>query len=61
MSQTVCIYCERSSDVVPLLPMLYQGKEVWICPQHLPVLIHRPSQLADKLPGVEQNLRPAEH
>jgi hypothetical protein len=60
-TQAVCVYCERNSDLVPLLLMRYQGREVWICPQHLPVLIHRPSQLAEKLPGVEKNLGPVEH
>lgn len=59
--QAVCIYCERSSDLVPLLLLRYQEREMRICPQHLPVLIHRPAQLADKLPGVEKHLGPAEH
>jgi len=49
-----CIYCERSSDDVPLIPFEYRGKQYWICPQHLPVLIHKPAQLADKLPGLEK-------
>ncbi len=55
-----CLYCERSEDVVPLIQMRYQGKAVYICPQHLPILIHDPAQLADKLPGAK-NLAPAEH
>jgi hypothetical protein len=46
-----CVYCERSSDKVPLIPLHYQNAMVWICPQHLPVLIHKPEQLADKLPN----------
>jgi len=49
-----CLYCERSSDEVPLISLHYQGNAVWICPQHLPILIHKPAQLADKLPGVEK-------
>jgi hypothetical protein len=33
---------------------------LWICPQHLPLLIHNPQQLAGKLAGAE-NLKPADH
>jgi hypothetical protein len=52
--QTIsCIYCEKSDQVIPLLRMQYQGQQYWICPQHLPLLIHKPAQLADKLPGLE--------
>jgi hypothetical protein len=42
---------------VPLINFSYQGKELWICPQHLPILIHEPQKLAGKLPGAE-NLSP---
>lgn len=58
-NQPYCLYCERSEDEVPLLQMRYRGGELWICPQHLPILIHKPSQLAGKLPGAE-NLTPPE-
>lgn len=59
MTTPSCLYCERDSDQVPLLTIQYQGKELWICPQHLPILIHKPAKLASKLPGVE-NLDPPE-
>jgi hypothetical protein len=52
--QHQCIVCEKSSQEVPLLSFEYQGKPYWICPQHLPILIHEPSQLAGKLPGAEK-------
>ncbi len=48
-----CVYCERDSDEVPLLTLTYQGTNLWICPQHMPVLIHNPAQLVGKLPGAE--------
>ena len=48
-----CIYCDQSDQIVPLLLFQYQGKQFWICPQHLPILIHKPGQLAEKLPGLE--------
>jgi len=61
MEQTlpVCIACDADSNHAPLLTFLYKGKEYHICPQHLPILIHKPAQLADRLPGLEL-LRPPE-
>ena len=55
-----CLFCDRNSDQVPLITLSYQSSRLWICPQHLPILIHDPAQLIGKLPGAE-NLRPAEH
>lgn len=55
-----CLVCERSSDIIPLIRFEYRGEHLWICPQHLPVLIHKPVQLVGYLDGAE-NLRPAEH
>ncbi|MCK4897542.1 MAG: hypothetical protein KAS38_02100 [Anaerolineales bacterium] len=61
MIQPLCLYCEKDSLQVPLLAIQYQGRELWICPQHLPILIHKPAQLADKLPGVENLDTPEGH
>jgi hypothetical protein len=55
-----CLYCQRSANEVPLLNLRYRGTETWICAQHLPILIHKPGQLADKLPGLEK-IDPPEH
>jgi len=59
-SQPECVYCARSEQEVPLLSLRFQETQFWICPQHLPVLIHQPQRLSGKLPGVE-NLEPHEH
>ncbi len=48
-----CLVCQQNSGSVPLLALAYRGASVWICPQHLPILIHNPQQLADILPGAE--------
>jgi hypothetical protein len=56
-----CIVCEQDSHSVPLMPFEYQGKSYWICPQDLPILIHKPATLADKLPGLELLGPPASH
>jgi hypothetical protein len=48
-----CISCEKTDQQIPLLQLVYQGKEVFICPQCLPVLIHKPEKLEEKLPRMK--------
>lgn len=55
-----CLNCEKTEEQVPLLQMHYKGAPFLICPQCLPVLIHTPAKLADKMPGLEK-LQPPEH
>ena len=55
-----CLMCKRTSTEVPLISFQYQESDLWICPQHLPVLIHDPTKLAGLLPGAE-NMKPADH
>ena len=55
-----CLVCERTDQQVPLIQLQYRDNAYWICPQHLPVLIHNPEQLIGKLPGAE-HLAPHEH
>ena len=55
-----CLACKRGPDATPLIPLEYRDSTVWICPQHLPVLIHDPAQLIGVLPGAE-DLSPADH
>ena len=45
-----CLYCELNSNQVPLINFSYQVKELWICPQHLPILIHEPQNLPASCP-----------
>ena len=54
-SQPVCLFCEQDSHTVPLLVLEYRGVQYWICPQHLPILIHKPEQVGDRLPGYRIN------
>ncbi len=49
-----CLYCAQTSQEIPLIALRYGDQDLWICPQHLPILIHRPAMLADKLPGAEK-------
>ena len=55
-----CLACGRGSQDVPLIRLEYRGDTFWICPQHLPVLIHDPARLTGLLPGAE-GLEPSEH
>lgn len=50
MPNSICLNCGSSETDRPLLNLKFQGNEFYICPQCLPVLIHKPYQLADKLP-----------
>ncbi len=52
--QHACLECGLTSDQIPLLRLEFKSQEYWICPQHLPLLIHKPWILADKLPGIEK-------
>ena len=54
-----CLACDCDSSAAPLVCLEYRGKALWICPQHMPVLIHNPTQLVGRLEGAE-NLRPAD-
>ena len=49
-----CFNCNRPETAIPLVNLRYAGKQTWICSQCLPVLIHHPQQLADKLAGAEK-------
>ncbi|UCG53051.1 MAG: hypothetical protein JSW58_05720 [Candidatus Latescibacterota bacterium] len=55
----VCLSCEKNSHQTPLVRLDYRDTTIWICPQHLPILIHDPAKLVGKLPGAE-NLSPAD-
>lgn len=58
---TACLNCGKTEQEKPLLTIKFQGNEIYICPQCLPVLIHKPASLAGKLPGAENFGAPVEH
>lgn len=54
MSTTkACLVCKASSDRTPVTKFYYQESEFYICPQHMPVIIHNPQELIGLLPGAE--------
>jgi hypothetical protein len=56
-----CLSCDTPEVKKPLLSLNFQGEEIYICPQCLPVLIHDPAKLADRLPGAADFGKPLEH
>lgn len=60
LDDKLCLACQRTPQETPLIQLAYRDAVFWICPQHLPVLIHDPARLVGILPGAEQ-LSPAEH
>ena len=48
-----CLNCEVSENEKTLLVLTYKEEPLYICPQCLPLLIHKPDRLAEKLPGAE--------
>ena len=53
VSDSRCVFCERGSDEVPIVSIEFRASTFGICPQHLPILIHDPSQLVGRLEGAE--------
>lgn len=48
-----CLVCKASSTEIPVTKFYYQENEFYICPQHMPVIIHNPKELIGLLPGAE--------
>lgn len=46
-----CVFCKRDDNQVPLVQLSFMNGNYWICPQHIPILIHEPQKLAGMLPG----------
>lgn len=60
IGRPLCLLCSRDEQATPLIQLRYREASLWICPQHLPALIHDPHSLAGVLPGAAA-LSPAEH
>jgi hypothetical protein len=46
-----CLNCGKTEQEIPLLHLTFKDEPKYVCPQCLPILIHKPQQLVDKLPG----------
>ncbi len=57
MNTKECIVCKSTANEIPLTQFDYQETSFWICPQHIPILIHDPQKLTALLPGAD-NFQP---
>ncbi len=48
-----CILCQKPDSELPLIQLSYNGSAYYICPEHMPMLIHQPDALVGKMPGAE--------
>ena len=48
-----CLVCKTASSKIPVTKFYYQESEFFICPQHIPILIHNPQQLIGLLDGAD--------
>ena len=53
-SNKECLVCKASSREIPVTKFYYQESEFYICPQHMPVIIHNPDQLIGLLNGADK-------
>lgn len=51
--EKACLVCQANEQTVPLVELAYKSKKYYICPQHIPVLIHNPGQLEGLLPDAD--------
>ncbi len=49
-----CLVCKKSAKEIPVTKFYYQESEFYICPQHIPILIHNPQELIGLLPGADK-------
>ena len=61
MPDATCLNCGSSEMDRPLITLKFQSEDLYICPQCLPTLIHKPYQFADKLPGFKLPDNSSEH
>ncbi len=43
--KNACLVCQRNDEQVPLIQITYKGNPLWICPEHMPILIHNTDKL----------------
>ena len=48
-----CIVCKKTSEEIPVTKFYYKESEFYICPQHLPTIIHKPQDLVGLIEGAD--------
>lgn len=44
-----CLICGRSEEELPLVAQRYRGHSIWVCTGCMPVVIHHPEEVRDRL------------
>lgn len=53
MEEKKCLLCQTTENKTILVTMNFKGKEIHMCPSHLPILIHDPQKLVGIIEGAE--------
>lgn len=53
-NQKECLVCKKDAQEIPVTKFYYQESYFYICPQHIPILIHNPQKLIGLLPGADK-------
>jgi hypothetical protein len=48
-----CIVCKKTSEDTPVTKFYHKDSAFYICPQHIPILIHNPQELVGLLDGAD--------
>jgi hypothetical protein len=51
-----CLNCQRSESDVPLVVLQFRNAIAHICPQCLPVLIHHPEKMEEKIGKIQGSM-----
>lgn len=53
ISNDRCFNCARDEYVIPLIAWRFQGRDLWVCSECMPLLIHKWRQVQEQLAKVE--------
>ncbi|HEY5688592.1 MAG TPA: hypothetical protein VIS27_09840 [Yeosuana sp.] len=53
-AEKTCLVCKKSSQETPVTKFYHKDSEFYICPQHIPILIHNPQELVGLLEGADK-------
>ncbi|MCB0649766.1 MAG: hypothetical protein KDC85_00670 [Saprospiraceae bacterium] len=45
-----CLVCGSTSEEMPLLTFEFKQQNLYVCSQHIPIIIHQPHQLQGLIP-----------
>lgn len=48
-----CVLCGKKDSDLPLIKLSYNKNDYYVCPEHMPMLIHNPEALVGQMPGAE--------